>query len=123
VTYVVEGEQYHRDSRGHAGTIAMRIRGGPMHARTALPGVRRVAVPRADLAFALAPGATTLVLAMRGSALLSGQPIVENQLATTRGVRSHVSIGAGSSGFEGLVLSAVPVGASTLTHRHEASRQ
>jgi redox-sensitive bicupin YhaK (pirin superfamily) len=71
--------------------------------------------PRADVAFPIRTGATTIVYAMNGSAQLGPQPIHRGQLATSRERDSHVALGAGASHFEALVLSAMPIGEPVLS--------
>jgi redox-sensitive bicupin YhaK (pirin superfamily) len=184
VNYIIEGEQFHRDSHGHQGVIsagglqwmtaasgvihaelpteAMLSSGGRMHAfqiwlnlpralkmsrpryqefdAARLPVVRRrgawvrllagsyegarapvqTVLPttiahlrleaRADAAFPIDDGATTIVYAMRGSANLGPQRLDAGHVAVSRKRRSHVALGAREAGFEALVLSAQPIG-------------
>jgi redox-sensitive bicupin YhaK (pirin superfamily) len=86
--------------------------------------------PRADVAFPLEPGATTLVYAMRGTAQLGPQPIEAGQIGTSRSERSYIALEGGVDGFEGFVLSAVPIGdpagargQASINSPQEASRQ
>jgi redox-sensitive bicupin YhaK (pirin superfamily) len=184
VNYIIEGEQFHRDSHGNEGIISaggmqwmtaasgvihaelptprLLNNGGAMHAfqiwlnlpramkmappryqefaardlpvveargawvrvlagsyqgivspvKTVLPTlIAHVRLqPRADVAFQIQTGATTVVYAMSGSAQLGPQPIQSGQIATSRERDSHVALGAGASHFEALVLSAMPIG-------------
>jgi redox-sensitive bicupin YhaK (pirin superfamily) len=71
--------------------------------------------PRADVAFPIRTGATTIVYAMDGSAQLGPQPIHRGQIATSRERESHVALGAGASPFEALVLSSMPIGEPVLS--------